>query len=67
MVISERRSVGYIDCVTRTAHYMDGFAKMYVRAIDRFMDEYDFLKGGENMLKYDELNKICGLNKKNPH
>lgn len=38
----KRRSVGYIDCVNHIVHYMDGFAKMYIPAIDRFMEEYEF-------------------------
>lgn len=38
----KRRAVGYIDCVNHVAHYMDGFAKMYIPAIDRFMEEYEF-------------------------
>jgi hypothetical protein len=38
----KNRAVGYIDCVTRTAHYMNGYARMYVPAIDRFMEEYEF-------------------------
>ena len=38
----KRRAVGYIDCTDRTAHYMDGFARMYIPAIDRFMKEYEF-------------------------
>ena len=38
----KRRTVGYIDCVSRAAHYMDGYARMYVPAIDRFMEEYEF-------------------------
>lgn len=38
----KRRTVGYIDCMDRTAHYMDGYARMYIPAIDRFMKEYEF-------------------------
>lgn len=38
----KRRTVGYIDCVSRAAHYMEGYARMYIPAIDRFMEEYEF-------------------------
>ena len=36
------RSVGYIDCVENKTVYYDGFAKMYIPAIEAFKEQYTF-------------------------
>ena len=35
-------SINLWEKVNHVAHYMDGFAKMYIPTIDRFMEEYEF-------------------------